>query len=145
MSDTIERQAAIDAFNTNVDELVVAGKENADSVEKYLNGVIDKIKRLPSVQPEETIEEQERSIDEGLKSVQPQRWIPVSEALPKDDEEVIVTCLDDSGDTPFSYTTVAWHYKDMWVCGNELCPFVVGWMPLQEPWRGGQDDSCRKN
>ena len=52
MSDYIDRQAAIDAFNTNVDELVVAGKENADSVEKYLNGVIDKIKRLPSVQPD---------------------------------------------------------------------------------------------
>ena len=52
MSDLIDRQQAIDAFNTNVDELVVAGKENADSVEKYLNRVIDKIKELPSAQPE---------------------------------------------------------------------------------------------
>lgn len=67
MDNLISRQDAIDAFNTNVDELVVAGKENADSVEKYLNGVIDKIKRLPSVQPEETIEEQERGIDEALR------------------------------------------------------------------------------
>jgi hypothetical protein len=52
MSDLISRQQAIDAFNTNVDELVVAGKENADSVEKYLNRVIDKIKELPSAQPD---------------------------------------------------------------------------------------------
>ena len=51
-NDLISRQQAIDAFNTNVDELVVAGKENADSVEKYLNRVIDKIKELPSAQPE---------------------------------------------------------------------------------------------
>ena len=52
MDDLISRQAAIDAFNTNIDELVVAGKENADAVERYLNRVIDEIKQLPSVQPE---------------------------------------------------------------------------------------------
>ena len=48
----ISRQAAIDAFNTNIDELVVAGKENADAVERYLNRVIDEIKQLPPIQPE---------------------------------------------------------------------------------------------
>lgn len=80
----------------------------------------------------------QKGYEAGQKSVQPQRWVSVSEALPKDDEEVIVTCLDDSGDTPFSYTTVAWHYKGMWVCENERCPFVVGWMPLPEPYRGEQ-------
>ena len=76
---------------------------------------------------------------QNLPSIQPQRWTPVSDALPEDLEEVIVTCLDDSGDTPFSYTTVAWHYKDMWVCDNEWCPFVIAWMPLPEPYKEGQD------
>ena len=52
MADLISRQAVINAFNTKINELVVAGKENADSVGKYLNRVIDKIKELPSVQPE---------------------------------------------------------------------------------------------
>lgn len=66
--------------------------------------------------------------------IEPHDWIPVTERLPRDDEDVIVTCLDDSGDTPFSYTTVAWHYKGMWVCDNERCPFVVAWMPLPKPW-----------
>ena len=51
-TDCISRQSAIDAFNTNIDELVVAGKENADSVERYLNRVIDEIKQLPPIQPE---------------------------------------------------------------------------------------------
>ena len=51
--DLISRQAAIDAFNTNIDELVVAGKENADAVERYLNRVIDEIKQLPPIQPAE--------------------------------------------------------------------------------------------
>ena len=53
MNDLISRQAAIDAFNTNIDELVVAGKENADAVERYLNRVIDEIKQLPPIQPAE--------------------------------------------------------------------------------------------
>ena len=52
MEELISRQAAIDAFNTNIDELVEVGKENADAVERYLNRVIDEIKQLPLIQPE---------------------------------------------------------------------------------------------
>ena len=51
MDDLISRQAAIDAFNTNIDELVVSGKENADAVERYINRVIGAIKQLPPAQP----------------------------------------------------------------------------------------------
>ena len=70
-------------------------------------------------------------------TIDPYDWIPVTEKqLPPDDEDVIVTCLDDSGDTPYSYTTMAWHYKDMWVCDNMRCPFVIAWMPRPEPWEG---------
>ena len=50
-TDAISRQQAIDAFNTNIDELVVSGKENVDAVERYLNRVIDEIKQLPPIQP----------------------------------------------------------------------------------------------
>ena len=50
--DCISRQSAIDAFNTNLNELVVGGEENAKTVENYLNRVLDKIKCLPSAQPE---------------------------------------------------------------------------------------------
>ena len=52
MSDLIDRRAAIDAFNTNLNELVVGGEENAKTVENYLNRVLDKIKCLPPAQPE---------------------------------------------------------------------------------------------
>ena len=61
-------------------------------------------------------------------------WIPVTERLPGDDEDVIVTCLYDSGNTPFIYTTIAWHLKGMWVCYNERCSSVIAWMPLPEPY-----------
>ena len=50
--DSISRQQALDAFNTNLNELVVGGKENAKTVETYLNRVLDKIKCLPPTQPE---------------------------------------------------------------------------------------------
>ena len=51
-TDCISRQSAIDAFNTNLNELVVGGEENAKTVENYLNRVLDKIKCLPPAQPE---------------------------------------------------------------------------------------------
>ncbi len=48
----IDRGAAIDAFNTGLNELVVGGEENAKTVENYLNRVIKTIKCLPPAQPE---------------------------------------------------------------------------------------------
>ena len=66
---------------------------------------------------------------------QTQRWIPVAERLPEDDTEVIVSCTDDSGDSEFSYTTTGWHFKGLWVVGNERSYFVRAWMPLPEPYR----------
>ncbi len=51
MSDLIDRQQAIDAFDTEGNELIVAGKENADAVEKYLKTVMERIEQLPSAEP----------------------------------------------------------------------------------------------
>lgn len=77
---------------------------------------------------------------EDLPSAQPeQRWIPCSERLPEDDTEVIVSCTDDSGDSEFSYTTVGWHFKGIWVVCNERSYFVRAWMPLPEAWKGEQN------
>ena len=51
-TDCISSRTAIDAFHTNLNELVVGGEENAKTVENYLNRVLDKIKCLPSAQSE---------------------------------------------------------------------------------------------
>ena len=51
MSDLIDRQAAIDAFDCT-NELIVGGEAYARNVVNYINKVVDKIKDLPSAQPE---------------------------------------------------------------------------------------------
>lgn len=51
MDDRISRKAVLDAFNTNLNELVVGGEKNAKTVENYLNGVLNKIKCLPTEEP----------------------------------------------------------------------------------------------
>lgn len=65
-----------------------------------------------------------------------QGWIPVSERLPSDDEDVIVSVLEDHGDRPWKYTTVAWLCNGVWISDNEiLFGTAVAWMPLPKPYR----------
>ena len=80
---------------------------------------IQKILDIPSAEPE-------------------RRWIPVSEALPINDVDVIVSVLDNSGDTPYRFTSVGWCTPNgqYWVVDNEMCYGVIAWMPLPEAWRG---------
>ena len=64
-----------------------------------------------------------------------QGWIPCSERLPNGQTEVVVSCSDDSGDTPFNYTSFGWVTNDgeYWIVDNEINNFVIAWMPLPKP------------
>ena len=62
-------------------------------------------------------------------------WIPVEDRLPTEAEQVLVSILDDSGDTAFAYTTVGWYARGMWVVDNEPSSFVSAWMPMPAPYR----------
>ena len=66
-------------------------------------------------------------------------WIRVEDGRPNDEEEVIVSICDDSGDTKFCYTSVGWRSrnilgKNAWVVDNTVRSDVVAWMPLPEPY-----------
>ena len=50
MDDLISRQAAIDAFDMPI--FNIKGKENAERFVEYLRTVLQRIKELPSAQPE---------------------------------------------------------------------------------------------
>ena len=113
MQDLISRQAAIDAMAE------LQGRASTKAELKGISKAWKRIKQLPSAQPE-------------------QRWIPVRERLPEGQTEVIVSCMDNSGDTEFLYTSSGWMTTDReyWIVDNEINSFVIAWMPMPEPWRG---------
>ena len=66
------------------------------------------------------------------------KWIPVSEALPKDMDRLLATIVRSDG----SKRVRSGHYYkglfsmdngDVW---NETDKEILAWMPLPEPWRG---------
>ena len=67
-----------------------------------------------------------------------QQWIPCSERLPHGScsDLVNVSIHDDSGDTPFDYTSCGWVTTDgeYWIVDNEINNHVIAWMPLPEPY-----------
>lgn len=69
----------------------------------------------------------------------PSPWVVISkdEYHPPAQEEVLVSCLDDSGDTPFSYTSTGWvtPNHEYWIVNNEINKDVVAWMPLPDPYK----------
>lgn len=63
-------------------------------------------------------------------------WMPLlAQNYPPDDEEVIITVYDDSGDSPSYDTYTGWHFNGVWIVNNErICGRVVAWMPLPKPY-----------
>ena len=72
------------------------------------------------------------------------RWIPCSERLPEkpkpnpdlDGKPLDLYLVCAKGDTPFRAFWNGKTFTDGWFC---LTTEVDAWMPLPEPWRGGED------
>ena len=114
--DLISRQAAIDAQN---DEITITGRINAIVVQDYILRMRNRLYDLPSVQPE--------------------RWIPVTERLPENTGKWLC-CTSDGDvmilfyDAPGTKERVFYRWDDR---GYFYRTFdVIAWMPLPEPWRG---------
>lgn len=64
------------------------------------------------------------------------KWIPCSEKLPTNDDWVIVSVLDEVGDTPYRYSDFGWYFDraKCWIVESEQRTDIVAWMPLPKPY-----------
>jgi len=93
-----------------------------------------------------------------------QKWIPCSERMPEDLEEVNITWVNHDPepyynfvkDKPFTATAV--YYKEKWywyssTCADYLAEYgqnryeeiddgieIIAWMPMPKPWKGEDDE-----
>ena len=117
---------AIEALSVDV-----VSREECDECKTDKEGVL--LQQLAELQGD--YETMKNAYEDALADAE---WIPCSERLPSDDEYVIVSVLDDHGDTPWKYTTVAWLCNGTWIAYNEiLFGDVIAWMPLPMPYKGG--------
>lgn len=116
MSDLIDRQDAIELF-----ESYIGLTMKADDAHHQILYILSS---LPSAEPE-------------------RKWIPVTEALPEDNRQVLVYAQS----THFvlaKYDEMMepnGEWKKQWVTFDAWKPYytvknVIAWMPLPEPWRG---------
>ena len=153
-SDLISRRAAIDA-------LWKALFEYEDDAEKQFqeSDELDVSEWTVHRIFVQTMSDIDRQTIRNLPSAQPeQQWIPCSERMPEDCEEVNVTCVnhdpepyyDFTKDKPF--TAPAVYYKEKWywysiTCADFLAEYgenwyekiddgieIIAWMPLPEPY-----------
>ena len=92
---------------------------------------IEKLAHAPMVQ-----EAIKKAMD-TMPTVEAPTWIPCSERLPKNDDYVIVTILDEQGDTSYRYTDFGWYLDaaKCWIVASEQRIDVIAWMPLPRAFK----------
>ena len=120
--DLIDRQAAIDALDG---EITVTGRANAEAVRGYANLVCDRIKRLPSAQPEP-------------------KWIPCRES--NGNIHPYSELLHESKGILVTYKTrTGRRYVKQVLCNHGrvekiLLGDIVAWLPLPTPYREDEEE-----
>lgn len=114
MSDLISRTGAIAHFDKVAEELDEQRGDDSwvgNAFKICLLGVVNDLAALPSAEPQ---------------------WIPVSERLPIPPTFCLVTTDGSHGDV----IDIALYMSDGWHKASE----VLAWMPLPEPYKGGESD-----
>ena len=72
----------------------------------------------------------------NVREVMASAWIPVTERLPQNGAKCLVTRYDYVTKTPF--VDLLWFDNDWWDRFNTGDYAVTHWMPMPEPYRGGE-------
>ena len=97
----------------------------------------------------------EEAVEMAIDALERQRWIPVTEALPEEETDVLVTrtflgCKDGSHGwnnhiPPSTYVEVAQYFNGEWTALSDEYKIArnrhtnpIAWMPLPEPYKGEQ-------
>lgn len=84
----------------------------------------------------EDLKKREQAVRIAIEALKTQQWILVNERLPESQTNVLVSVHDTTGDIAFDYSSYGWITtdKECWIVDNEICNYVVAWMPLPEPY-----------
>lgn len=102
-----------------------------------------RMKKILSI-PNSDAERTKEAIDMAIKALQQTAWIPVGERLP-DIDQIVLICTGD-GQITDGYR---WNSEDWFLAWGEFNGehtggeyiHIVAWMPLPEPYRGGEDNA----
>lgn len=105
----------------------------------------DELECVSAILPQDASDDYKEGYGDGMKyvldiideqpTIDPVKWIPVSERLPEKNGEYLVTEIDPI--TCERLTDIAYHGD--FICTNNgfhKANDVVAWMPLPEPWKG---------
>ena len=115
-------------------------KDNGKRAEKIIEGICEDIDEQPTIELPKWIPCSERLPEEHesiwAKAKGTDRW---SEAMwEKQSDEVIVTELFEDGTTRTD--TACTHDGEWYVKVKIVKRKIIAWMPLPEPWKGGEEE-----
>lgn len=132
MSDTISRQAAIDAICKEGTRLERNGTVAMCEIKQWC---IDLLERLPSAQPEQRwIPFKTRPLTKAEKEEHPE-WDGILDCKLPDDGQRILVSVSVRGHESVQYDEFYTDYGSYLESGYEIGTEATAWMPLPEPYK----------